>query len=431
MMLVASILHQAATHDLPRDATVAMGKAMANIMKAKRVTPEISAVTGLPKRIRQDRGAKAAKKAAKMTKETWRKYQTAEYHEAWPKPEYMQEKIEAKAVRDGGQGAYRDRTYEIVTRWTQDTKIEYRPHAKAPGSKSHIRYEKYSKAKTIGQALKLGSYPIDWCFDYEHGFIKVVGGDIRDEPIDKSMVDDDSQLTAVDKAIMNWYMRELAKRCGLRVADLRIERGAMESMHMRAHRLVAERTAQEILKRKKNGRITADDVETVLTNWSFGRNTSRQNVMPQGQEWVKSDTLGLLRDRGGNIHVTKPTKRYPSISTLLNKFLIQRLPEEAATFKWTSLNLNCNYAARRHRDANNFGPSFIQAFGKFTGGTLSVWPEDNKQEGKPHQLPEKMKQTVDIKKNLVLFNGNTAHEVNDFEGTRFSVVYFCCVSLHL
>ncbi|CAE7389076.1 unnamed protein product, partial [Symbiodinium necroappetens] len=143
---------------------------------------------------------------------------------AWPKPDYMQEKIEAKAVRDGGQGAYRDRTYEIVTRWTQHTKIEYRPHAKAPGSKSHIRYEKYSKAKTVGQALKLGSYPIDWCFDYEHGFIKVVGGNIRDEPIDKSMVDDDSQLTAVDKAIMNWYMRELAKRCGLRVADLRIER---------------------------------------------------------------------------------------------------------------------------------------------------------------------------------------------------------------
>lgn len=28
---------------------------------------------------------------------------------------------------------------EIVTRWTSKTRIEYRPHAKAPGSKSHIR----------------------------------------------------------------------------------------------------------------------------------------------------------------------------------------------------------------------------------------------------------------------------------------------------
>ena len=24
-------------------------------------------------------------------------------------------------------------------------------------------------ASKVGEALKLGSYPIDWCFDYEHG----------------------------------------------------------------------------------------------------------------------------------------------------------------------------------------------------------------------------------------------------------------------
>ena len=26
-----------------------------------------------------------------------------------------------------------------------------------------------SVASKVGEALKLGSYPIDWCFDYEHG----------------------------------------------------------------------------------------------------------------------------------------------------------------------------------------------------------------------------------------------------------------------
>ncbi|CAE7431770.1 unnamed protein product [Symbiodinium natans] len=238
------------------------------------------------------------------------------------------------------------------------------------------------------------------------------------------MVEDDMQLTDVDKAIMNWYMRELAHRCGLKVAELRIERGAMESMHMRAHRLVADRAAKGILKRGKGG-ITADDVENVLRNWAFARNSFRLNVMPQGQDWVKSDTLGLLRDRGGDIHVTKPTLRYPHVAEMLNKFLLQRLPNEAKSFKWTSINLNCNYAARRHRDGNNFGPSFIQAFGNFTGGELSVWPEDDKSQ-KLHELPESQKKTVDIKKNLVLFNGNTAHEVHDFDGQRFSVVYFCC-----
>eukprot|EP00971_Amphidinium_carterae_P153560 3044447-Amphidinium_carterae.1 len=52
------------------------------------------------------------------------------------------------------------------------------------GSKSHLRYESYSVAKTVGEALALHCYPADWCWDYERGFLKVVGGHIRDEPVD-------------------------------------------------------------------------------------------------------------------------------------------------------------------------------------------------------------------------------------------------------
>ena len=77
----------------------------------------------------------------------------------------------------------------------------------------------------------------------------------------------------------------------------------------------------------------------------------------------------------------------------------------------------------RPGDGNNFGPSMIKAFGEFTGGELSVWPEDDKS-GSLKTLPEKKKITLDISKNLALFNGNTAHEVADFEGSRYSVVYF-------
>ncbi|CAJ1445447.1 unnamed protein product, partial [Effrenium voratum] len=89
------------------------------------------------------------------------------------------------------------------------------------------------------------------------------------------------------------------------------------------------------------------------------------------------------------------------------------------------INLNCNYAAKRHRDANNFGPSLIAGMGNYKGGELSVWPEDNKS-SHLNQLPAKEKVTVDISENLVMFNGNTAHEVQDFEGERFSIVFFCC-----
>jgi hypothetical protein len=41
----------------------------------------------------------------------------------------------------------------------------------------------------------------------------VLGGHIRDEPIDRSKVEHDWELTAVDKALMHWFMKELCKRC--------------------------------------------------------------------------------------------------------------------------------------------------------------------------------------------------------------------------
>merc|ERR1712039_116412 len=92
-------------------------------------------------------------------------------------------------------------------------------------------------------------------------------------------------------------------------------------------------------------------------------------------------------------------------------------------FKFTSLNLNKNYAARVHRDGNNFGPSMIAAFGKFSGGELNYWSEDNKS-CKLEELPAKPTQKFQLGSGLAMFNGNSAHSVNPFEGQRFSVVYF-------
>merc|ERR1712232_544637 len=92
-------------------------------------------------------------------------------------------------------------------------------------------------------------------------------------------------------------------------------------------------------------------------------------------------------------------------------------------FAYTSVNINKNYAGRLHRDANNCGPSFIKAFGKFTGGELNYWPSDDK------KLPLedfdlKHKVTADIKENLMLFDGNRGHFVNKFRGERYSLVFF-------
>ena len=39
------------------------------------------------------------------------KFQTQKYKDAWPKPDYMAEPREKIYVRDGGDGAYRQKTY--------------------------------------------------------------------------------------------------------------------------------------------------------------------------------------------------------------------------------------------------------------------------------------------------------------------------------
>jgi len=391
--------------------------------KGKQPEVEISAVTGKPKIVRKEHGREEAAKAAVMTAEEWYEWQTDEMAKKWPKPEYMAEKKEVVFVRDGGEGAYRDKTYELVTRWRADTVISYRPHAKKPGSKSHVRYEAYAKAKTVGEALELGSFPQDWCYDFEHGFIQVQGP-VADEAIDPSKVDASTNMTEVEKIIAQWYKRELAKKYNVDIRALTT--GSGETTIMRAHRLVADRKSEQFLKdaAANNRAISDEEVTTALSTWAFARNVGRQNVLPENQEWVWSDTLGLLRDRVGDIHLTTPTKQYPNFVKLITQWLCDRIPQEVNTFKFTSLNLNCNYAAKRHRDGNNFGPSFIKGFGKFTGGKLAVFPEDDRGKSDLSKLPMSDRMSVDISTNLVMFNGNSAHEVDDFNGNRYSVVYF-------
>jgi len=358
-------------------------------------------------------------KATTMTKEQWQKHQVG-MKEKWAQPTYM-----ADGHPEGkGHTCYRDETFEIVTRWHADTKISYRPHAKAPGSKSHVRYESYSKATTVGQALKKGTFPQDWCWDYERGYIKV-HGPVREDPIDIASTANDKDFTDVDRAVYSWYRKELAKKLGLKLEDLRNGKGSQESTMMRAHRLVAQRESKKVLAaaEKGNRRITDAELTGVLKEWAFARNSARVNVMQKDVTWVWSDTMGLLRDRTGDIHLTQATKSYPEFVQVVSKWLTDRLPKEAACFKFTSLNLNKDYNGKIHRDGNNFGPSMISAFGDFSGGKLNYYPDDDGSEKDLSKLNVDKIQ-LDLKNGLAMFNGNCAHAVDDFEGNRFSIVYF-------
>jgi hypothetical protein len=362
--------------------------------------------------------AKYVRQAAKMTNENWKKLQVG-MDKKWPQPEYMKEVQEGRSHT-----CYRDETYMTITRWTADTKIQYRPHAKAPGSKSHVRYEKYSKARTVKEALKLGSWPADWCWDYERGFIKVVGGRLRDEPIDSSEADT-SGLDEVDSVLARWFIREAARMLGISLQELRNDQDAKDELLLRMKRKQAEALAIDIhQERADTGRkVTENDLFMVLNKWGYRKNITRPNVTPEGQYFVFSDTLGLVSDRKGNIMPTKYTLAYPNVTKLVCDFLTENLPKDIPEFTFTGINVNRNYAGKRHRDGNNLGPSIIHAFGNFTGGKLNYYPNDDRELGLD-DLPESDRVSLDLKKNWALFDGRRAHEVDPFKGDRISLVYF-------
>lgn len=195
--------------------------------------------------------------------------------ENWPQPEAVV-RADADGVTARSKTRYLDETYMTITRWTEDTEIQYRPHAKRPGSKSFFRYERYMQARTVGESLALGSYPADWCWDWERGFIRVVGGTTREEPLDPCKTSGQA-LSAVDKILQAWFKRELARQLGISLKEFAGDKSWCESIVMRMRRSISERIANEVLEECKYvpRRVTEADVVKVLQNWAFRKNETR------------------------------------------------------------------------------------------------------------------------------------------------------------
>lgn len=328
---------------------------------------------------------------------------------------------------------YKAETYEVVLRWTEKTRVKYSPNPKTEGSKSKVRYEKYAKAKTVGEALALGSYRLDLLFDYEHGYIKVLGGPTRKEPLD--MIDRNKTWTKTDVVMATMHGQwkawtktfQVAEKFGTDRRNLTQDKAGGESTEAHVKRMEAEALASLILEEsKKLGRKIVDaDVEAVLGLWEWRQNTSRGNVMREGIKWVNSDTFGLLNSYDGRVVISPATRHYPSVSKIFSKWITDNYPSELGGRPvFTSINVNRGYAAALHRDGNNEGPSFIKGFGDYSGGKLRYWVDDDKTLG----LQELSKQeyvTVDLKSHLLLFDGNRGHEVEvNFNGTRYTLVWF-------
>lgn len=161
-----------------------------------------------------------------------------------------------------------------------------------------------------------------------------------------------------------------------------------------------------------------------LRLWSFDKSTSRQNVLPEGHEWVHSDTLGVIESRGDHsMIITTACKGHESFVRLLSSWARKRSPNGDLPF--TTISLNKNYAGRLHRDSGNMGPSIGLAIGPFTGGRLRFWADDSGRGSRSHveEVRNEPSVLLNIKQGVV-FDGNCAHEVQPFEGERYSLIFF-------
>jgi len=362
--------------------------------------------------------------------------------------------VSQKAERGAGVKFKLD-TFATVSQYQPGTRVKYGPNPKRPDSKSFTRYAGYQKAKTVGEALKFGAKVADLMWELERGDYKVVGG----------MRPDAQEIAAIGKAAFEKAKAQLSSisgpnGCPVKLNDpaaaeklkqeeawraermQRVQKRALalklkvesvteieastESADIRLQRRVADAISKQKLASGK--KIVDADAQEALEHWGFGENIARLNVMQPGQKYVYSDTVGAIRARSFGFHPTPPTRRYPFFVKLLNKWLQDNKPaglSATAKFVCTAINLNCNYNGRRHRDQNNEGPSVIRAFGKFSGGKLRYWPKDvKKPRPKLETLSSKDAKVFDLAKHTIVFDGNRAHEVDEFKGERYSVVFF-------
>ena len=203
-----------------------------------------------------------------------------------------------------------------------------------------------------------------------------------------------------------------------------------EDKSLPAQRRAADVHAADIL--SKNNSITKAHVEELLNLWGFEENFSRKNVAPRGKSFVYSDSLGAVRTRTGEVHVTQATSMYPDFCRVLCTYFQQNCPQHILEhmprgIPYTSICINKGYCSKKHRDGNNDGPSGIESFGPHEGGELLYWVDDS---GGALSDLNSEPQVLDVR-HLAVFDGNKAHATKSYKGAmRYSIVLYTLGAHH-
>lgn len=120
----------------------------------------------------------------------------------------------------------------------------------------------------------------------------------------------------------------------------------------------------------------------------------------------KSQCFGVVNRRSMPPDYSRNCWTRPYLYKLLLEFA-----EKYVTIPYTSITVNQNYKAKAHKDKGNKGESFLVAFGNYTGGNLKI-------------LEGELMGEHDVRTPLITDFSKILHEVQEFQGERYSLVFY-------
>ena len=277
----------------------------------------------------------------------------------------------------------------------------------------------WKKASRIGEAANPGPAGMKWA-DMEDEEPNVVHGYAATAAF---MVSDaeasDTSVGSMCAAVVEGGESPTEPPTGLSEGE-----DAQDDRDASKQRARAESRASELLAlAAKEGRtITLKELEEAFMMWRGHNNPHRKKVMPQGWTTIQSDTFGLVRRQDTReAYVSRVTTKYPSLTRLANEWF--RANRSDACPGWTSITVNVNLEAAKHRDTNNAGPSALVSLGDFKGGDLFVWRNDDRKQPLS-SLPRSQSEILDTKREIAYFDGTKAHQTGITTGNRVSLVFY-------
>ena len=146
---------------------------------------------------------------------------------------------------------------------------------------------------------------------------------------------------------------------------------------------------------------------TLLKAVEVPRTHSRENItLPEDEaSGVRSACVGLVGARSHGVVASQFARSRPSLTRELVRFGRHFLP---SSFKFTSIQLNHNFASALHVDDYNSGPSYIVGLGTYEGGEL--WTLEHGPLNCHHSFCH--------------YDGTEPHATLPFTGERYTLVFF-------